>query len=139
MSFIFSNLPDDIKNHILSFDKHFKIRRGQLVSVISKDDFRYNILYYSINHLINSHQKNEHQINFRYNLHNLYNIDRGEEVQNDMIIVLMNLSSLVIKYDIFIGRFIPKTNNMNNMNNMNKLHSIEDCQWNFFNYYYDRF
>lgn len=137
MTSIFYNLPDDIKIYILLFDKHFKIRKGQLVSVISKDDFRYNILYYSTIHLINSHQKNEHQINFRYNLPNLYNIDIREEVENDMIIVLMNLSYLVIKYDIFIGRFIPNTNN--NMNNMNKLHSIEDCKWNFFNYYYDRF
>jgi len=37
-------LSDDIINNILSYDKHFIIRKGKLVSVIPKDDYRYNIL-----------------------------------------------------------------------------------------------
>ena len=37
-------LSDDIINNILSYDKHFIIRNGKLISVIPKDDYRYNIL-----------------------------------------------------------------------------------------------
>lgn len=37
-------LSDDIINNILSYDKHFIIRNGKLISVIPKDDYRYNVL-----------------------------------------------------------------------------------------------
>jgi hypothetical protein len=37
-------LSDDIINNILSYDKHFIIRNGKLVSIIPKDDYRYTML-----------------------------------------------------------------------------------------------
>lgn len=37
-------LSDDIINNILSYDKHFIVRNGKLVSIIPKDDYRYNML-----------------------------------------------------------------------------------------------
>ena len=39
-----SKLPNDIINNILSYDKHFIIRKGEPVSIITKDDYRYNLL-----------------------------------------------------------------------------------------------
>jgi|UniRef100_A0A6C0DGD4 hypothetical protein len=129
---IFSNLPNDIKKHILSFDKHFKIRKGQLISIIPKDDIRFSMLQYTTFQLLTLHEKNANEINFRYNSPNLYNIsNRGSE--NDMVIVLMKISCSVIKYDIFIGHLKPKIND-----NRIELHSIDDCGWNFFNYCYER-
>jgi hypothetical protein len=41
---IISTFPDDVINNILSYDKHFIIRRGELINIIPKDDYRYNIL-----------------------------------------------------------------------------------------------
>jgi len=37
-------LPNDIINNILSYDKHFIIRKGIPVSIITKDDYRYVII-----------------------------------------------------------------------------------------------
>jgi len=37
-------LPNDIINNILSYDKHFIIRKGIPVSIITKDDYRYAII-----------------------------------------------------------------------------------------------
>ena len=37
-------LPNDIINNILSYDKHFIIRKGVPVSIITNDDYRYNLL-----------------------------------------------------------------------------------------------
>jgi hypothetical protein len=41
---MFSKLPIELINHILSFDKHFTIRKGELVTIIPKDDPRYELL-----------------------------------------------------------------------------------------------
>uniref|UniRef100_A0A6C0BBG1 Uncharacterized protein n=1 Tax=viral metagenome TaxID=1070528 RepID=A0A6C0BBG1_9ZZZZ len=41
---LFANLPKEIINIILSFDKHFRIDRGILISIVPKDDFRYTLL-----------------------------------------------------------------------------------------------
>ena len=37
-------LPNDIVNNILSYDKHFIIRKGIPVSIITKDDYRYSVI-----------------------------------------------------------------------------------------------
>lgn len=37
-------LPMDVINHILSYNKHFRIRKGKIVNIIPKDDERINIL-----------------------------------------------------------------------------------------------
>jgi hypothetical protein len=41
---MFSRLPSEIINTILSFDKHFLIRKGEPVTIIPKDDPRFNML-----------------------------------------------------------------------------------------------
>lgn len=40
-----SKLPTELKNNILEYDKHFKIRKGIAVGVIPRDDYRYRITY----------------------------------------------------------------------------------------------
>lgn len=44
MSFLFVHLPKELINHILSYDKHFKIKRGIPKTIIPKDDMRYEVL-----------------------------------------------------------------------------------------------
>lgn len=41
---VFKHLPLDVVNHCLSYDKRFKIRRGEIIQRIEKDDYRYAIL-----------------------------------------------------------------------------------------------
>jgi hypothetical protein len=41
----FSNLPMDVVNIILSYNKNFTIRKGVAVTIIPKDDYRYKINY----------------------------------------------------------------------------------------------
>jgi hypothetical protein len=41
----FSNLPMDVVNTILSYNKNFAIRKGVAVTIIPKDDYRYKINY----------------------------------------------------------------------------------------------
>jgi len=41
----FSNLHMDVINNILSYDKNFTIRKGNAVTIIPKDDYRYKINY----------------------------------------------------------------------------------------------
>jgi len=40
----FTNLPIELVNNILSFDKHFRICRGIPQNIIPKDDTRYTLL-----------------------------------------------------------------------------------------------
>ena len=39
-----SKLSNDSVNNILSYDKHFIIRKGIPINIIPKDDFRYDLL-----------------------------------------------------------------------------------------------
>jgi len=41
---LFSRLPVELINTILSFDKHFTIRKGEPVTIIPKDDQRRDLL-----------------------------------------------------------------------------------------------
>lgn len=43
-SHLFANLPKELINIILSFDKHFRIDHGIPISIVSKDDSRYALL-----------------------------------------------------------------------------------------------
>ena len=44
MSSLFNKLPNDLINVILSYNKHFKIRKGEPVTIIPRDDERYVLL-----------------------------------------------------------------------------------------------
>jgi hypothetical protein len=81
--FIFSQLPNDIIMHIITFDKRFKIRKGELVSIILKDDYRYKLLEY-ITIKPNNSLRNDYYFlssdsisynRYDYILPNLYNIE----------------------------------------------------------------
>lgn len=41
---IFSNLYTELIHYILTYDRHFIIKRGKLLSIIPKDDERYKLL-----------------------------------------------------------------------------------------------
>jgi hypothetical protein len=53
MKFIYHNLPQDIINYILLYDPHFNMRKGKIISIIPKTDYRYNLIKRNINKKIN--------------------------------------------------------------------------------------
>jgi len=53
---IFSSLPTDAVNIILSYDKNFTIRKGVAVTIIAKDDYRYKINYKNVPFVKNNDQ-----------------------------------------------------------------------------------
>ena len=138
MKSIFSKLPNDIINYILGFDEHFTIRNGELVSIISKNDYRYKLLHYITIRLVNTVNRHNN-INLMFSLNNLCDIvERKEQyVDNDMIEVRMDLSSSVVKYNIFIGRLKPKDDIERKP--LFYVGDLLNYTWHFYNYFYERY
>ena len=44
MKFIFCNLPHDIIKNILLYDQHFTMRKGEIISIITKSDNIYKLI-----------------------------------------------------------------------------------------------
>jgi hypothetical protein len=139
---IFSNLPDDIKKHILSFDNHFKIRRGQIVSVIPKDDFRYKLLEYITIRLTKVTRIFSNKFDYDYNFPNLFDIeDRKKQfIDDDMCQITIFYHENIITYRIFIGRLKPKETSRENTNKLQIFHkgNLIDYEWYYIEYYYSR-
>jgi hypothetical protein len=139
MKSIFSKLPNDIINYILGFNENFTIRNGELVSIISKNDYRYKLLHYITIRLVNTENRPDNNINMKFSLDNLCDIvERKEQyVDNDMIEVRMNLSSSVVKYNIFIGRLKPKDDIERKP--LFYVGDLLNYTWHFYNYFYERY
>ena len=114
---LFSKLHIDIINHIISFDKHFIVRKGQLISVIPKDDERYKILHFVTLHLKNppkirqySPPKESIYAEYVFDFPNLYDINEREtqHIHNDMFEVRIRIREDHVLYSFFIGRLKPK-------------------------------
>ena len=138
MKSIFSKLPNDIINYILVFNEHFTIRNGELVSIISKNDYRYKLLHYITIRLVNTVNRHNN-INLMFNLNNLCDIvERKEQyVDNDMIEVRMDLSNSVVKYNIFIGRL--KLKDDIERKSLFYVGDLLNYTWHFYNYFYERY
>lgn len=122
MDFIFAKLPLDlIKYIILPFDNHFKIRKSELVSIIPKDDKRYQQLETIC---LKIKKKlfvgNYHRV-YQYTLSNLYNPPGRSDfgIDHDMMeIMIYEIPNSSIEYNVSISRFKPKENTNNtNINN----------------------
>jgi hypothetical protein len=116
MKFIFDKLPNDIIKNILLYDKHFIMRKGNIISIIPKTDYRYKLLNF-ITYKLDYIEKKNHQVRYKYYFPNLYNYD-GRQINNsDLIEVTINEYNDIIKYSIWIGRQYPKTINCNKKQN----------------------
>lgn len=138
MKSIFSRLPNDIINYILVFNERFTIRNGELVSIISKNDYRYKLLHYITVRLVNTENIPNNKINQKFSLDNLYDMTERKEqyVDNDMIEVRMDLSSSVVKYNIFIGRLKPKDDI--ERKSLFYVGDLLNYTWYFYDYFYER-
>jgi len=139
MDLCFSKLPNDIINYILGFDEHFTIRNGELVSIISKNDYRYKLLHYITIRLVNTVNTTNNNVKLMFNLYNLCDIiERKEQyIDNDMIEVRMDLSDSVVKYNIFIGRLKPKDDIERKP--LYYTGNLLNYTWYFYDYFYERY
>ena len=108
MKFLFRNLPNDIIKHILLYDEHFIMRKGNIVSIIPKTDYRYNLLNFFTLKLRYVENYNPIITTYIYSLPNLYNYEGRTLNNHDMIQVNLYEYKDYIKYSIWIGRQYPK-------------------------------
>ena len=113
MKFIFCNLPIDIIKNILLYNEQFIMIKGQIVSIIPKTDYRYNLLNF-ITIKLDYVLTYNYVTRYRYYFQNLYNYE-GRRINNsDMIeITINNRYTGIIFYSIWIGKQYPKSFNCN--------------------------
>ena len=111
MKHIFHKLPFDIIKCILLYDEHFIMRKGEIISIIPKTDYRYNLLNFITFHFSEIYlQHNE--LRYKYYFPNLHNYE-GRQINNsDLIQVNINENNNFIKYSIWIGKQYPKSVNI---------------------------
>jgi len=116
MKFKFSNLPLDIIKYILLYDEHFIMRKGEIISIIPKTDYRYillNFITFNLDYLENYNN----ELRCKYYFPNLYNYE-GRAINNsDLIQVNINENNDFIEYSIWIGKQYPKSITCNKTQN----------------------
>ena len=112
MKHIFRNLPLDIIKYILLYDEHFIIRKGEIISIIPKTDYRYNLLNF-ITFNFNEIYLQNNELRYKYYFHNLYNYEGRQMNNSDLIQVNIIENNNFIKYSIWIGKQHPKSINCN--------------------------
>lgn len=146
--FIFSQLPNDIIKYIITFDKRFKIRKGELVSIILQDDYRYKLLEYITIKPANSLRNDYNYLcsdsisynRYDYILPNLYNIkERNQQlIGNDSIQIIIDFKKNgTINYNVFIYRLKLKDKSIFRKKLFYK-GNLDDYEWNFIMYNYKR-
>lgn len=131
MPHLFSKLPLDIIKNILLFDKHFIIRKNEIVGIIPKDDKRYSIL----NYIVLEKDKEYHwdKNTYKYNFLNYYNKPRPNSVVNDSMYVTVHIENKKVEYKIWIGRLNPREEEIKKIQD-----TIPGYEWNHITYRYSR-
>ena len=105
---IFCKLPLDIIKYILLYDEHFIMRKGEIISIIPKTDYRYillNFITFNLDYLENYNN----ELRYKYYFPNLYNYEGRVKNNSDLIQVNINENNDFIKYSIWIGKQYPKS------------------------------
>ena len=136
MKHIFCKLPLDIIKYILLYDEHFIIRKGEIISIIPKTDYRYTLLNFITIHL-DYFENNHNELIYKYYFKNLYNYERRQPNNSDLIQININENNDFIKYSIWIGKQYPKSIHCNKK----QIYFIEnplDYHWIYTEYEYIR-
>ena len=87
---IFGKLPlDVILYEILPYDPHFIIRKGEIISIIPKTDYRYNLLNF-ITFNLGYIEKFNNELRYNYYFPNLHNYEGRVKNNSDLIQVSIN-------------------------------------------------
>jgi len=136
MKFKFSNLPLDIIKYILLYDEHFIMRKGEIISIIPKTDYRYillNFITFNLDYLENYNN----ELRCKYYFQNLYNYEGRVKNNSDLIQVNINENNDFIKYSIWIGKQYPKSITCNKTQNY-YIEKPLDYNWIYTEYKYIR-
>ena len=108
--FIFSNLPDDIIKNILLYDDHFIMRKGEIISIIPKKDYRYNLLnFITLNPVYVNDYRTATTTAYKYYFPNLYNYEGRQMNNSDLIQLYITENNDGIHYSVWIGKQYPKS------------------------------
>ena len=116
MNHIFHKLPSDIIKYILLYDEHFIMRKGEIISIIPKTDYRYNLLNSVTFHCSEIYLQNN-ELQYKHYFPNLYNYEGRQMNNSDLIQVNIHENHNFIKYSIWIGKQYPKSINCNKKQN----------------------
>jgi hypothetical protein len=137
MKNIFCNLPRDIINHILLYDDHFIMRKGEIISIIPKTDYRYCLLNF-ITFRLEYLEIYNNEERYKYFFPNLYNYEGRVKNNSDLIQVNINENDDFIKYSVWIGKQYPKSVNRNKCRQMYYIENSLDYNWIYTQYEYIR-
>ena len=136
MQVIFRKLPLEIIKHILLYDEHFIMRKGEIISIIPKTDYRYNLLTF-ITFRLGCIERLNTEVRYNYYFPNLYNYEEREQNNSDLIQVTINEKRKSIKYSIWIGKQYPKYIPCNKKQNY-YIENEHDYNWIYTEYKYIR-
>ena len=105
---IFNKLPIEIKNYILLFNEHFIMRKGEIISIIPKSDYRYNLLKF-ITFKLDCVEYYGGELKCRHYFHNLYDYEERQQNNSDLIQVDIKENEDSIKYSVWIGKQYQKS------------------------------
>ena len=137
MEFKFCNLPFDIKKYILLYDERFIIRKGEIISIIPKTDYRYNLLNF-ITFNLEYFENINNELIYKYYFPNLHNYEGRVKNNSDLIQVNINENNDFIKYSVWIGKQYPKSINRNKYRQKYYIENSLDYNWIYTQYEYIR-
>jgi len=137
LEFKFCNLPFDIIKHILLYDEHFIMRKGELVSIIPKTDDRYRLLNF-ITFRLEYFEIYNNQLRYKYFFPNVYNYEGRQMNNSDVVHVDIKENDDFIKYSVWIGKQYPKSVNRNKCRQMYYIENSLDYNWIYTQYEYIR-
>jgi translation elongation factor EF-4 len=137
MNFLYPNLPMDVIKYILLFDEHFIIRKGEIVSIIPKSDYRYNLLKYITfkNCII---EKFHDTLRYNYEYYNLYDYDKRNNNNDDLIQVSISEKNDKIEYVVWLGRQKPNSIMVTNKRQMYFIKNPKEYHWDYIEFEYTR-
>jgi hypothetical protein len=112
------------------------MRRGEIISIIPKTDYRYNLLNF-ITFNFDYFENYNNELRYKYYFHNLYNYEGRQMNNSDLIQVNIIENNNFIKYSIWIGKQYPKFINCNKKQNY-YIENPLDYNWIYTNFEYLR-
>ena len=105
---IFNKLPIEIKKYILLFNEHFIMRKGEIIYIIPKSDYRYNLLKF-ITFKLDCVEYYGGELKCRHYFHNLHDYEERQQNNSDLIQVDIKENEDSIKYSVWIGKQYQKS------------------------------
>jgi hypothetical protein len=113
------------------------MRKGEIISIIPKTDYRYNLLNF-ITFNLGYIEKINNELRYNCYFPNLHNYEGRSKNNSDLIQVSIKENNKCIKYSIWIGRQYPKSIICNNKKQNYYIENELDYNWIYTEYEYIR-